>query len=89
MLTFEDCVALSGLTEDEIDAIAEHEHLPEIAALELGSYLVRDADGRARIRRFLQDDIEAARAAGKVAHAIALKLALQQFLRRHPRSLSA
>ena len=37
MLTFEDCLSLSELTEEEILAIAEHEHIPELAALELGS----------------------------------------------------
>ena len=26
MLTYEDCVELSGLTNEEIEAIAEHEH---------------------------------------------------------------
>ena len=44
MLSYEDCVELSDLTEEEIVAIAEHEHLPEMAALELGSYLVHTDD---------------------------------------------
>ena len=35
MLSLEDCIALCGLTEDEVLAIAEHEHIPEIAATEL------------------------------------------------------
>ena len=32
MITLEDCIGLCGLTEEEVLAIAEHEHLPEIAA---------------------------------------------------------
>jgi hypothetical protein len=32
MITIEDCIALCGLTREEIDAVAEHEHLPEAAA---------------------------------------------------------
>jgi hypothetical protein len=32
MLTLEDCVAFCGLTEEEVLAVAEHEHMPEIAA---------------------------------------------------------
>jgi hypothetical protein len=28
MISLEDCVALSGLTEEQVLAIAEHEHLP-------------------------------------------------------------
>ncbi len=35
MISLEDCVALSGLTEEQVLAIAEHEHLPEIAATAL------------------------------------------------------
>ena len=32
MNTLEDCLGLCDLTEAEVLAIAEHEHLPEIAA---------------------------------------------------------
>jgi hypothetical protein len=32
MISLEDCIAMSGLNEQEIMAIAEHEHVPEIAA---------------------------------------------------------
>jgi len=45
MLTLEDCIAFSELSEDEIDAIAEHEHITEMAALELGNYLVHTPSG--------------------------------------------
>ena len=37
MITLEDCVGLCGLTEEEVLAIAEHEHLPEIAATALAA----------------------------------------------------
>jgi hypothetical protein len=40
MLTIEDCIGLSELTEEEILAIAQHEHIPEIAGLEMGHYLI-------------------------------------------------
>ena len=29
MITLEDCIAFCGLTEEEVLAIAEHEHLPK------------------------------------------------------------
>ena len=45
MISLEDCVGLSGLTEEEILAIAEHEHIPEIAASALGQYLSRQERG--------------------------------------------
>ena len=37
MLTFDDCVAMSGLSKEEVAAIAKREHLPEIVALELAT----------------------------------------------------
>ena len=37
MITLEDCVAFCGLTETEVLAIAEHEHMPEIAASQGGA----------------------------------------------------
>ena len=46
MLTFEDCVGLCGLSAEEIAAIARHEHLPEIVALELGASLARQVSRR-------------------------------------------
>ena len=35
MITLEDCIAFCGLTEQEVLAIAEHEHIPEVAAAAL------------------------------------------------------
>jgi hypothetical protein len=46
MLTLQDCIELSELTKEEILAIARHEHIPEIAALELGHYLVQTPEGK-------------------------------------------
>ena len=45
MITLEDCVALCGLSEVEVLAIAEHEHIPEIAAAALGDYLLHQEHG--------------------------------------------
>ena len=54
MLTIEDCIGLSGLTEDEIAAVAEHEHLPTMLALEMGSYLCRTAAGQAKLESMIK-----------------------------------
>jgi len=83
MLTYEDCLALSDLTEDEVRAIAEHEHVPELVAMELGNYLLHCDDGIPRLKRILLDDLEAARARGDTRHAIVLRGVLVQFLRNH------
>ena len=34
MLSLEDCIAFSGLTPDQLDAVACHKHLPPIVAAE-------------------------------------------------------
>ena len=83
MLTFEDCLALSDLTEAEILAIAEHENLPEITALELGHYLVHTPGGDARIRRIIADDIEHARHCGNHRRSAELKAVLKHFCAQH------
>ena len=87
MLTMEDCIAMSDLTEDEIDAIAEHEHLPEMAALEMGWYLVQTPEGERRIKRMIVEDIDHAHRRGDSAHAAKLKLVLRQYIEQHPRAV--
>lgn len=83
MLTLQDCIGLCDLTEAEIMAVAEHEHLPEIVAAELGHYLVHAPDGVPKIRRIILDDIAAAEARGDRRHALALRLVLREFVRTH------
>ena len=85
MLTFEDCIALCGLSEEEILAIAEHEHIPEIAALELGDYLIKTDDGELLIRKMIIDDIEHSKASGNIKHAEMLESVLKQFVLTHPK----
>jgi S-ribosylhomocysteine lyase LuxS involved in autoinducer biosynthesis len=86
MLTLQDCIELSELTEDEILAIAEHEHIPEMAAVEMGNYLVHTAEGERRIKRMILDDIQHARDHGNLRHAATLKLALRHFVSTHPKT---
>jgi hypothetical protein len=77
MLTYEDCLGLCELSADEIAAIAQHEHLPEIVALQLGAHLARSPQGRRAIRRMILDDIAAARRRGHSAEAARLDLVLR------------
>ena len=84
MLTFDDCVALCELTEDEIGAIAEHEHLPMIVAAELGNYLIQGPEGALRVKRIILDDLLVADRAGDKGRALTLKLVLRHFVERHP-----
>jgi hypothetical protein len=83
MLTWDDCVALCDLTEDEVRAIAAHEHIPMMAALELGAYLVHTPHGAPAISRMIVDDINAARARGDRLEALKLKAVLRHFIEQH------
>ena len=86
MLTIQDCIELSGLSEEEILAIAEHEHVPEMIAVELGNYLVQTPAGEKRIKAMIVEDMGAARERGDHAHVLKLKLCLRHFLEHHARA---
>jgi len=84
MITLEDCIALCGLSRDEVDAIAEHEHLPESAAAAFAAWLMqREETGVPAISQMLRDDIRAAVDRGDHAHAAELIAALRHFLSEH------
>ena len=61
MITIEDCIGLCGLTEEEVLAIAEHEHLPEVAATALAQYLLSDEHGSEKVRDMIIDDFRSGR----------------------------
>ena len=84
MLTLEDCLGLCGLSEEEVLAIAQHEHIPEMAAVELGNYLCHTPEGELRVKLMIRDDIAQARACGNRDRELALKLALCNFVLQHP-----
>lgn len=84
MITLEDCLAFCDLTEAEVSAIAEHEHIPELAAAALAEYLLSQERGVEVIRRMIADDIRAAMDRGDVTHAQRLAMAMRHFLMTHP-----
>ncbi len=88
MLTIQDCIELSGLTEEEIRAIAEHEHVPDMIAVELGHYLVQTPTGEKRIKAMIADDIQDARGRGDHLHVLKLKLCLRHYLEHHAKPTS-
>jgi hypothetical protein len=84
MITLEDCIAFCGLTEEEVLAIAEHEHLPEIAATALAEYLLSQDHGSENIRDMIVDDIRQAQRRGDKGHVLILLHVLHHFLKTHP-----
>jgi len=83
MITIQDCIDMSGLDEAEVLALAEHEHISEIAAAALGAYLLEQPSGAAKITDMIKDDIRDALARGDKQHARELFMALRHFLTEH------
>ena len=83
MLTLDDCIALCDLTEDEVHAIAAHEGIPELAAAEIGHYLVSTPSGELVIKGLIRDNIAAAGAAGDRMRVLALKSILRNYVLNH------
>jgi hypothetical protein len=84
MISLEDCIGLCGLDKEEVAAISEHEHIPEIAAAALGSYLLRQPHGEEAIQTMIVEDIRRALDEGRLQHATELLMALRHFLEHHP-----
>jgi hypothetical protein len=84
MISLEDCIAFSGLSEDEVSAIGEHEHIPQIAACALAGYLLKQPHGGEAIREMIVDDIQQALCAGRNKHAQELFMALRHFIESYP-----
>jgi hypothetical protein len=84
MISMHDCLALCGLDSDEVLAIAEHEHIPEIAAAALAQYLLHHAHGTETIRDMIIDDVRQAQARGDREQVRIHLHVLHHFLRDHP-----
>jgi hypothetical protein len=84
MLTLEDCEDFTDLTKEEIDAIAEHEHISEIAAAATGNCLSHSTEGLALIRRYILEDIENAKSHGDKGRAQHWRQVYNRFSAGHP-----
>ena len=83
MLTYEECLDMSDITQDEVSAIAEHEHADPMIALAIGQYLCCH-EGESKIQKIILDDIKHAEKMGNKEHAIVLKKVLSHFIATHP-----
>lgn len=73
MLTLKECIEFTDLCEEEIDAIAEHEHLPFVLALERGAAMMNETWGPTAVRQMIWDDYLTAEAQGETDHAAMLR----------------
>jgi hypothetical protein len=84
MLSLQECLDFSDLSEDEIEAIAEHEHVPEIVAAEIGATLLQTTSGVCLIKLYLLENIEQARARKQFDKARRLEALYRRFDQAHP-----
>ncbi|MCI5076963.1 hypothetical protein [Oricola sp.] len=89
MISLEDCLGFCDLTEEEVLAIAEHEHMPEMAAIAYAQYLAHKDHGSEDICRMIVDDIREAQQRGDGAHVRTLLHVLHHFLKAHPEATPA
>jgi len=85
MLTIKDCLDLCACDEEEVLAVARHEHIPEIVAAELAEYLVHTDGGVMMIKRCIVDEIHTARKRGDAKRAERLVAALNHVALIHAR----
>ncbi|MDO6562579.1 hypothetical protein Q4488_04195 [Amphritea sp. 1_MG-2023] len=87
MLTYEECLELSDLTEDEVEAIAEHEHTDPIIAMAMGHYLCCH-QGESKVKKIILEDIAKAQRRGDTKHEKVLRRVLAHFIKTHPDHLN-
>lgn len=84
MLTYEDCLYVTGIDQEEVDAIEEYEHSGRMSALAECDFLLHSDGGVKRIRTMIVDDIRHAQQCGNVQHARELRRVLTRFNKHHP-----
>lgn len=84
MLTLQECIDFCDLDTDEVQAIAEHEHVPDIVAAEMAATLSQTPKGMHTLRRFIQENLERAAASGNLQRERYLRRVLDEFNRKHP-----
>ena len=83
MITLEDCIALCGLTKEEVLAIAEHEKLPEIAATAV-AYVLCQERASEKVRDMIIGNLRRAQLRGDGKHTQTVLHVLHHFLKTHP-----
>ena len=84
MLSLQDCLDLSDLSDAELAAIARHEKIPPIVALELGHRLIQTPAGVETLRQFILDDILSAQRLNRCGDCEAFSRTLAAYDEKHP-----
>lgn len=84
MISIEDIIGMTDLTEAEIAAIGEHEHVDLAPAAAIADYLMRTQRGPQAIQVMICEDIRAALHRGDLENARRLFHALRHYMADHP-----
>ena len=84
MLSITDCVGMCGLTEEELQVVADHEHLPLIVAAELAAELLKTPQGTWQVRSCLLEALEVSVARDDLARQRHLRSLVGSFTHAHP-----
>ncbi len=76
MISYQECLDLSGLDEEMVRVIAERECLSDIVAAELGFTLSQSTEGMRRLRKLIRDDLRKAAFRGDLERSLRLNRAL-------------
>lgn len=84
MLSLKDCLDFCDLDSSEVEAVAEHEHIPVILALELGNELLQTPQGVCSLHSMVLDNLNQALEAGDVEKANHFCATYQHLNATHP-----
>jgi hypothetical protein len=84
MLSLTDCLDFCDLTDGEVVAIATHENVPKIVALQMGVNLLKSHDGIETVDRFIREDLAEAERHGNHAEVAYWHGVLTRFRSAHP-----
>ena len=84
MLSMQDVLDYCDLDRGEIEAVAEHEHIPLTIAAELGETLLSSPDGVFHLHEMIIEDMQHALDCGRFAHVRELAETYEHLKRTHP-----
>ncbi|KJS39455.1 MAG: hypothetical protein VR70_07935 [Rhodospirillaceae bacterium BRH_c57] len=84
MLTLQDCVEMSGIDWDELVAIAHHEHLPDMVALEKAHAFLQQEWGAPAVRQMVIDEVRRSIEKGDSKEAVTALRILEHTFEAHP-----
>lgn len=84
MLSIRDCLDYCDLTDDEVELIAEHENIPDVAAAQLVCGLVQTPEGVVMLTRYMEELIDRATERGDLVKAQRARSVCARFMHDHP-----